>query len=117
MEKLSLEAKRIMIERFEKDNIIALATMEGDITYVRNVNAFYEDGAFYVITYALSNKMKQIEKNHTVAIAGDWFTAHGRGINLGYFGKTENKDIAAKLKKAFYTWIDNGHNNFDCLSI
>ena len=75
MEKLSLESKRIMIERFEKDNIIALATLEDGIPSVRNVNAYYENGAFYVITYALSNKMKQIEKNPTVAIAGDWFTA------------------------------------------
>jgi len=113
MEKLSLESKRIMIERFEKDNIIALATLEDGIPSVRNVNAYYENGAFYVITYALSNKMKQIEKNPTVAIAGDWFTAHGKGSNLGYFGKSENKDIAEKLKKAFYAWIDNGHNNFE----
>ena len=50
MEKLSLELKRIMSERFEKDNIIALATQENDIPYVRNVNAFY------IITYALSSK-------------------------------------------------------------
>lgn len=28
MEKLSLETKKIMIERFAKDNIIALATLE-----------------------------------------------------------------------------------------
>ena len=61
-EKLSLETKRIMIERFEKDNIIALATVENGMPCVRNVDAYYEDGAFYVITYALSNKMKQIEK-------------------------------------------------------
>ncbi|MDE6845683.1 MAG: pyridoxamine 5'-phosphate oxidase family protein [Lachnospiraceae bacterium] len=113
MENLTSEAKQIMDERFGKDNIIALATVDGNIPYVRNVDAFYEDGAFYVITYALSNKMEQIEKNPAVAIAGDWFTAHGKGINLGYFGKAENKDIADKLKKAFYTWIDNGHNNFD----
>lgn len=113
MEKLSSESKRIMDERFGRDSIIALATVETGIPSVRNVNAFYEDGAFYVITYALSNKMKQIEKNSTVAIAGDWFTAHGKGINLGYFGKSENKEIAEKLKKAFCAWIDNGHNNFD----
>ena len=113
MEKLSLESKRIMIERFEKDNIIALATLEDGIPSVRNVNAYYENGAFYIITYALSNKMKQIEKNPAVAIAGDWFTAHGKGINLGYFGKNENKDMAEKLKKAFCAWIDNGHNNFE----
>ena len=113
MEKLTSESKKIMNERFGKDNIIALATVDADMPYVRNVNAFYEDGVFYIITYALSNKMKQIAKNPTVAIAGDWFTAHGKGINLGYFGKPENKDIAEKLKKAFHTWIDNGHNNFD----
>lgn len=113
MESLSLESKRIMIERFGKDNIIALATVADGIPYVRNVNGYYEDGAFYVITYALSNKMKQIAKDPNVAIAGDWFTAHGKGINLGYFGKSENKDIAEKLQKAFETWINNGHNNFD----
>ena len=65
--------------------------------YVRYVNAFYVDGAFYVLTYGLSNKMKQIEMNPVVALAGDWFTAHGKGVNLGYFGKEENKDIANKM--------------------
>ena len=113
MEKLSTEAEKIMIERFGKDTIIALATTENGIPYVRNVNAYYEDGAFYVITYALSNKMKHIESNPAVAIAGDWFTAHGKGINLGYFGKKENDAIAQKLRTAFAEWIDNGHNNFD----
>lgn len=113
MEKLTSESRKIMNERFGTDNIIALATVEAGMPYARNVNAFYEEGAFYIITYALSNKMNQITKNPDVAIAGDWFTAHGKGINLGYFGKPENKDIAEKLKKAFHTWIDNGHNNFD----
>ena len=86
--------------------------MVGDIPAVRYVNAYYANGAFYVITYALSNKMKQITQNPNVSIAGDWFTAHGKGINLGYFGKEENKDIAEKLRSAFVEWIDNGHNNF-----
>ena len=44
---------------------------------------------------------------------GDGFTAHGKGINLGYFGKDENKDIAAKLRKVFCAWIDNGHTDFE----
>ena len=62
MEKLTKKAEEIMIERFGKDNVIALATTENGIPYVRSVNAFYEDKAFYIITYELSNKMKQIEK-------------------------------------------------------
>lgn len=112
MEKITREASNIMKERFGKDNIIALATVDKDMPAVRSVNAYYEDGAFYIITYALSNKMKQLEKNNNVAIAGDWFTAHGKGINLGYFGKEENKAIADKLRQAFAEWINNGHNNF-----
>ncbi len=113
MKKLDEEAEKIMIERFGKDTVIALATIENGIPYVRYVNAYYENGTFYLITYALSNKIKHIENNSTIAIAGEWFSAHGKGINLGYFGKKENQMIAEKLKKVFAEWIDNGHNNFD----
>ncbi|MBD5118834.1 MAG: pyridoxamine 5'-phosphate oxidase family protein [Clostridiales bacterium] len=113
MKQLSQEAKKVMMERFGKDTVIALATVENGIPYVRNVNAYYEDGAFYIITHALSNKIKHMENNPIVAIAGEWFSAHGKGINLGYWGKTENQPIAKKLKKVFAEWIDNGHNNFD----
>ena len=113
MKKLTDETEKIMVERFGKDTIIALATVEKGIPYVRNVDAYYENGAFYIITYAKSNKIKHIEKYPDVAIAGEWFTAHGKGKNLGYFGKQDNHIIAGKLKLAFADWIDNGHNNFD----
>lgn len=113
MIRLSDEAEAIMTERFGKDTVIALATSDDGIPYVRNVNAYYEDGAFYIITYALSNKMKQLEKNSVVAIACEWFTAHGKGVNWGWFGKKENREIAGKLRDAFQEWIDNGHNDFD----
>lgn len=106
------DAEKIMVDRFGKDTVIALATTEQGTPYVRNVNAYYENGSFYIITYALSNKMRQIKLNPAVAIAGDWFTAHGRGINLGYFGKPENLGIAGKLKRVFAEWIDNGHTDF-----
>ena len=113
MKKLCEEAEKIMTERFGKDTVIALATVKNEVPYVRYVNAYYEDGAFYVITYALSNKMKHMERNPVVAIAGEWFTAHGRGMNLGYFGKEENHKIAQKLKLVFSEWISNGHTDFD----
>ena len=44
------DAEKIMLERFGKDSVIALATTVDDKPYVRNVNAFYDDGAFYVLT-------------------------------------------------------------------
>ena len=113
MKKLSKEIEGIMLERFGKDSIIALATAIDNIPYVRSVDAFYENGAFYVLTHGLSRKMKQIEQNPAVALSGEWFTAQGTGINLGYFGKADNAKIADKMKQVFSSWIDNGHNNFD----
>lgn len=103
------KAAEILNERFGKDTLISLGTVDGSYPAVRHVNGYYEDGAFYVITYALSDKMKQMEKNPNIAICGEWFTARGKGLSLGYFGKPENKAIAEKLTKAFASWIDNGH--------
>ena len=113
MTKLTAEIEKILIERFGNDNIIALATTVDNKPYVRSVNSFYENGSFYVLTYGLSNKMKQIHQNPCVAIAGDWFTANGQGINLGYFGDKENKKIAKKMLVIFSEWINNGHINFE----
>lgn len=113
MEKLNEETARIMAERFGKDTLIALATEEDGIPYVRHVNAYYEDRAFYVITHGLSNKMRQMEKNPLVAVSGFWFTGHGEGVNLGWFNRAENRAMADRLRTAFAEWIDNGHNDFD----
>lgn len=113
MEKLTGELEQILTERYGKDSVVALATVKDGIPCVRLVNGVYIDGAYYVITYALSDKMKQIEQDSSVAVAAEWFTAHGRGINLGWFRKEENAALAAKLREAFAGWIDNGHNNFE----
>ena len=113
MEKLTKEVDAILLERFGKDSIIALATAVDNIPYVRSVDAFYENGVFSVLTHGLSSKMQQIEQNPAVALSGEWFTAQGKGLNLGYFGKADNLHIANKMKQVFSAWIDNGHNNFD----
>lgn len=102
---------QIMVERFGKDALIALATVENGIPHVRTVDAVYIDGAFYVVTYSLSGKMQQIAKNPTVAISGEWFTAHGVGENLGHVLLPKNKDIMDILRAAFAAWYDNGHTN------
>ena len=113
MEKLTKEVDAILLERFGKDSIIALATAIDNIPYVRSVDAFYENGVFYVLTHGLSSKMKQIKQNPTVALSGEWISAQGKGLNLGYFGKADNLHIANKMKQVFSAWLDNGHNNFD----
>lgn len=113
MTKIPLEAEKIMEERFGRDSIIALATAANNIPYVRNVNAYYEDGSFYVLTYGLSDKMKQLKENPVAAISGEWFSAHGKAVDMGYFGKEENKTVAEKMRTVFAEWIDNGHNDFN----
>ena len=112
MQKINIELEKILMERFGKDSLIALATVEDGIPNVRTVDSFYENGAFYILTYTLSNKMKQIKNDSAVAISGEWFTAHGIGRNLGWFCKKENEQIANKMKTLFSEWINNGHNNF-----
>ena len=109
--KLIPEISAIMDERFGLDNLIALATVDGDSPAVRTVNAYYEDGCFYAVTYALSGKMQHIAKNPQVAICGDWFTARGFGENMGHILLPENADMADKLRKVFSEWYGNGHTN------
>ena len=111
MDKRTPEIEAILMERFARDSIIALATSIDNVPHVRNVDAFYEDGAFYILTHALSGKMRQIAQNPTVAVAGDWFTGQGTAVHLGAFSQPENTRIAAKMRQIFATWIDNGHTD------
>jgi general stress protein 26 len=101
----------LMTERFGHDTLLSVATMDGNCPSVRIVDAYYEDGAFYVVTYALSGKMKQMEKNPAVGVCGEWFTAHGVGENLGHVLAPQNAGMMAKLHAAFAAWYDNGHTN------
>lgn len=112
MEKLNEQTGAFMDERFGKDSLIALATALGNAPFVRTVNACYKGGAFYVITHALSGKMRQINENPRVSLCGEWFTASGTAENLGHVGKPENTALFAWLRERFSAWIDNGHNNF-----
>jgi general stress protein 26 len=107
------EALKIMTEWFGHDVPLSLATTDGVRPWVRIVNSYYEDGSFYVVTYALSNKIKHIEKNQEVAVCAEWFTAHGVGENLGHVLAPGNAEMMAKLRKAFAEWYGNGHTNED----
>ena len=113
MAHISSEAVSILQKRFARDSLIALATAEGDRPSVRTVDAYYEDGVFYVVTHALSGKVRQIAANPHVAVSGEWFTAHGIGENLGYVLLESNHSIMKTLRAAFAAWYGNGHVNED----
>ncbi len=76
-------ALKIINDRFNHDTLLSVATINQNKPSVRVVDAYYQNGAFYTVTYALSNKMQHIHHNNAVAVCGDWFTANGIGINLG----------------------------------
>jgi len=111
MSKQEPKALSIMDDRFGHDTLLSLATMDGSRPAVRIVDSFYEDGAFYTVTYALSNKMKQIETNPEVAVCGEWFTAHGVGENIGHPRDGKNNVTMDKLRTVFAEWYDNGHTD------
>ena len=104
----------ILSERFCKDSLMALATVDANGTpWVRTIDAIFYGDSFFTITYALSNKMKHISGNQTVGISGEWFSGHGVGENLGHIKLAQNQDIADRLRTAFAAWYDNGHTNED----
>lgn len=105
------EAIRILTERFGCDTQISLATLDGNRPTVRIVNGYFKDGAFYVVTYALSGKMQQIKQSPKVAVCGEWFTAHGIGENIGHPRDECNIALMTKLREVFASWYNNGHTD------
>ena len=105
------KALQLMNERFGHDTLLALATLDGGLPAVRTVNAYYEDGCFYSITYALSGKMKQLAANPAAAVCGEWFTGRGVGETLGWLCDEANKALLEKLRTVFASWYENGHIN------
>lgn len=105
------EAIGVLSGRFGRDSLISLATMESNRPCVRIVDGYYEQGAFYVVTHALSNKMRQVAENPEVAVCGEWFSAHGVGENIGHPRDERNAAVMAKLREAFAAWYDNGHTD------
>lgn len=103
------KALAIMEERFGRDRMISLATTVDNLPSVRDVNGYYRDGAFYIVTHALSGKMRQIAQNPRVAISGEWFSAHGLAENLGHVLKEENRELIFTLRQVFSSWYHNGH--------
>lgn len=109
-----------------KDNLIALSTiaMQPGVDgkprpYVRDVDAFYEDGVFYISTSAKSTKMQQIAQNNEVgfAVCGEWFSGNGVGESLGWVLDPKNAAIREKIRKAFFQWYDEVNNEQDENSI
>lgn len=117
------EGYRLLEEKFGgKDNLLALATIGREPStqgaprpVVRGIDAYYEDGVFYVTTNAQSNKMLQIGANQEVSVASctEMFTASGVGENLGWVLAPQNAALRTKLRQTFAAWYDSANNEND----
>jgi len=118
------EGLKLLDEKFGngKDNLISLASIAREPSadgkprpIVRTVDAYYENGVFYVTTYGKLNKMQQIAQNNEVSIATspEMFTANGIGENIGWVLDPKNAEIRTKLRTAFANWYDMANNEKD----
>jgi general stress protein 26 len=117
------EAMKHLDEKLgHKDGLISLSTIALEPgadgrsrPAARLVDAYYEDGAFYIVTYATSDKMLQIAQNPEVAvcIVVENFTADGIGENLGWVCDEKNVEMMEKLRKIFAEWYYEANNDED----
>lgn len=107
------ESLQVMNELYGHDVAMPLATVNEEKANIRVVNAYYKDKAFYITTYALSNKMREIANNPNVAINNNLFVAHGVGKNIGNPLDESNKEMREELRKVFCTFYDKHVNEED----
>lgn len=105
-----------------KDNVVSLATIDTapgldglPCPVVRDVDALYDDGVFYITTSRESSKMRQGAQNDNVAFSLHFEGISGRGIakDCGWVLRPENASIREKLRKAFADWYDAANNEQD----
>jgi len=104
------ESIKVMTELFSKDYTFVLATTTNNIPSARVIDTYYADGVFWIVTYANSNKVKDILDNSNVALCNDFYTFRGSAYNMGHPLKTENKEIREMLIQVFEPWYF-AHNN------
>lgn len=103
----------IMTNLFSKDFPFNFATAKGNMPAVRVVDTYYDNEAFWIVTYSKSNKVIEIESNPNAALCSNLYSFKGKAFNVGHPLKESNKRIREKLIKVFESWyfIHNDEND------
>lgn len=101
---------KVLEELFARDYQFTLATTYQDTPSIRVVDTFFDGGAFYIVTYATSQKVIEIEKNPKVALCHKLYRFNGCAYNIGHPLQKENEIIREKLIEVFEPWYFE-HNN------
>ncbi|GAB6109377.1 pyridoxamine 5'-phosphate oxidase family protein [Fusibacter bizertensis] len=104
------ESLEVLESLFAKDCQFALATISDQTPSVRIVDTFYNEGSFYIVTYANSKKVVELMQYPNVALCHDFYNFTGTAENTGHPLKEDNLAIREKLTKVFAPWYF-AHNN------
>lgn len=108
-----------LIEKlFSRDYQFAMATAANDIPSLRFIDTYFDNGAFYSVTYADTNKVKEIAVNPNVVLCSRrGYSFKGMAYNIGHPLLIENSEIRNKLIKAFEPWYFKHNNEADDICI
>ena len=100
----------VLEELFGKDCTFVLATTKDNVPSTRVVDTYYENGVFWVVTYATTKKVIELSENPSVALCNNFFNFKGKAYNTGHPLDENNKEIREKLMRVFEPWY-LAHNN------
>ena len=100
----------VLNELFGRDYTFVLATVQENQPSQRVVDTYYCDQAFWIVTYALSNKVKELRNNPNVSLCNSFQIFRGKAYYMGHPLQEENKEIREKLIQVFEPWYF-AHNN------
>lgn len=102
-----------MQKLFGKDRQFVLATVRDNAPSARYVDAYYEDGSFYAVTYAGSRKAREIAQNPSVALCNRTSRFLGAAYPIGHPLDEQNAAIRKKLRGVFADWYDRHNDEAD----
>lgn len=100
----------VLSDLFGKDCTFTLATSANNKPSLRVIDTYYEEGVFWIVTYAKTQKVKEIEANPDVAICNNFQKFQGKAYNAGHPLSENNREIRETLIKVFEPWYF-AHNN------
>lgn len=104
------ESLRVLADLFGKDCTFVLATVKDSIPSARVVDTYFDQGVFWIVTYAKSKKVIEIMDNPNVALCNQFHTFQGKATNMGHPLNEDNQEIREKLIQVFAPWYF-AHNN------
>ncbi len=98
------QAHAAMERLFGQDTVMVLATCgEGGVT-ARSVNGYYKDGSVYVLSYALTQKARDIAFRPDAALCSGLNSMKGKARNLGHPLAEGNGALRDELKRVFHAF-------------